>query len=71
MIKCNKFPLSKEDIENAKCDEKIKIIIYIINLQMNFTVIVPVYNEIKNIEHVLNSLYTQTRKPDEIIVVDG
>lgn len=38
---------------------------------MKFTVIVPVYNEIKNIEHVLNSLYTQTRKPDEIIVVDG
>lgn len=37
---------------------------------MKFSVIVPVYNEIKNIEHVLDSLYNQTRKPDEIIVVD-
>lgn len=37
---------------------------------MRFTVIVPVYNEIKNIKNVLNSLYNQTRQPDEIIVVD-
>ena len=37
---------------------------------MKFTVIMPVFNEIENIKDVLNSLYNQSRKPDEIIVVD-
>ena len=36
-----------------------------------FTVIVPVYNEKSWIMDFLHSLYHQTRKPDEIIVVDG
>ena len=37
---------------------------------MKFTVIVPVYNEKEGIHNFLDSLYSQTRKPDEIIIVD-
>ena len=37
---------------------------------MKFSVIVPVYNEKESIHDFLNSLYSQTRKPDEIIIVD-
>lgn len=36
-----------------------------------FSVIMPVYNEIKNIHEVLQALYQQTLVPNEIIVVDG
>lgn len=38
---------------------------------MKFTVIMPVFNEMKNIKTVLESIYKQTRKPDEIIIADG
>ena len=38
---------------------------------MKFSVIVPVYNEKDSIWYFLDSLYSQTRKPDEIIIVDG
>ena len=37
---------------------------------MKFSVIVPVYNEKESIHDFLDSLYSQTRKPDEIIIVD-
>ena len=37
---------------------------------MKFTVIMPVFNEMKNIKAVLDWLYKQTRKPDEIIIAD-
>jgi glycosyltransferase involved in cell wall biosynthesis len=38
---------------------------------MKFTVIIPVYNEIEWIKDFLTSIYNQSRKPDEIILVDG
>ena len=38
---------------------------------MKITVVIPVYNEEKNIEKCLESIFLNTRKPDEIIVVDG
>lgn len=37
---------------------------------MKFSVIIPVFNEIKNIEKVLWNIYNQTLLPNEIIVVD-
>ena len=37
---------------------------------MKFSVIIPVFNEIKNIEKVLWNIYNQTITPNEIIVVD-
>ncbi|MBU1626845.1 glycosyltransferase family 2 protein [bacterium] len=39
--------------------------------KLQCSVIIPVYNEIDGIKEFLDSLYAQTRKPDEIIVVDG
>lgn len=39
--------------------------------QLTFSVIVPVYNEKNGILEFLESIYQQTRKPDEIIIVDG
>lgn len=39
--------------------------------QLQFSVIIPVYNEKNGILEFLESIYQQTRKPDEIIVVDG
>lgn len=38
---------------------------------MKFTLIIPVYNEIDWIKKFMDSLYQQTKKPDEIIIVDG
>ena len=38
---------------------------------MKFSIIVPIYNEIDWIKEFLNSIYNQTKKPDEIILVDG
>lgn len=38
---------------------------------MKFTVIIPVYNEIEWVKIFMDSIYQQTRKPDEIILVDG
>ncbi len=40
-------------------------------MSMKFTVIIPVYNEIEWIKDFLDSIYNQSRKPDEIILVDG
>ena len=37
---------------------------------MKFSVIVPIYNEKDSIHSFLDSLYSQTRTPDEIIIVD-
>ena len=39
-------------------------------LCMKFTVIMPVFNEMNNIKTVLEWIYKQTRKPDEIIIAD-
>ena len=38
---------------------------------MQFSIIIPVLNEMKNIQNFLESLYTQTVTPDEIIIADG
>lgn len=38
---------------------------------MKVSVIIPVYNEEKNIKNCLDSLMNQVEKPDEIIVVDN
>lgn len=38
---------------------------------MKISVIVPIYNEAKNIKECLNSLVNQTRPADEILVIDN
>ncbi len=38
---------------------------------MNISVIIPCYNEEKYIENCLKSIINQTKKPDEVIVVDN
>jgi glycosyltransferase involved in cell wall biosynthesis len=38
--------------------------------EKKFSVIIPIYNEIDWVVDFLSSVYNQTRKPDEIIVVD-
>lgn len=38
---------------------------------MTLSVIIPVYNEEKYIDNCLKSLFNQTEKPDEIIVIDN
>ena len=35
------------------------------------SVIIPVFNEKEGIEEFMDSIYTQTRQADEIIVIDG
>jgi len=39
--------------------------------QLQCSVIIPVFNERDGIEEFLQSLYNQTRSPDEIIIIDG
>ena len=38
---------------------------------MKVSVVIPVYNEKKRIKKCLDSLLSQSEKPDEIIVVDN
>ena len=38
---------------------------------MNISVVIPALNESENIQNCINSLKAQTRKPDQIIVIDN
>ncbi len=38
--------------------------------ESSLTVLIPAYNEAKVISHTLQSLWSQTRQPDKILVVD-
>ncbi len=44
---------------------------YIYNKMLKISLVMTVFNEADNIERVLLSLYNQTRRPDEVVIVDG